>query len=395
LSAQTNVRTITRAEGIDLPDGAWQVQLGAARVIYGPGTADLLGEMTRELHGSRALLVTDPGVRAAGHVDRAERSLREASVRVSIFDGVEENPTERHVEAGVVAALKFGVDFLIGFGGGSSMDTAKGINFLLTNGGSMEDYWGTNRAKKHMLPSIGVPTTAGTGSETQSYALIEREGDRRKMACGDEKARFRTVILDPALTRTLPRQVAAISGMDAVSHAVESYVTTRRNPLAQMYAREAWTLLEGSLEQALDHPEDADSRGQMLLGAFLSGSAIESSMLGAAHACANPLTSRFAVPHGIAVLMMLPHVIRFNESHVGELYEELRLKISAGTRDSLPLRIEELRSAAGLAGSIREFDVPREMIPKMANEAMDQWTARFNPRPVTEEDLRRLYEAAY
>jgi alcohol dehydrogenase len=377
------------------PRDGWQVLLGSARVVYGAGSLGELGALTRDLRGSRALLVTDPGVRDAGHAERAAQSLRDAGVRAKTFDGVEENPTEEHVEAGVAAALEFGVDFLIGLGGGSAMDTAKGINFLLTNGGSMEDYWGTNRASRHMLPSIGVPTTAGTGSEMQSYALIERRADRRKMACGDEKARFRAVILDPMLTATLPRQVAAISGMDAISHALESYVSTRRNPVSQMFAREAWTLLEANLEHALDRPADVDGRGRMLLGAFLSGSAIESSMLGAAHACANPMTSRYGVPHGVAVLLLLPHVIRFNQPEVAALYDDLRARITAGRDDSLAARVEELRAAAGMPARIREAGVPATALPDLARDAADQWTARFNPRPVTEDDLRSLYEGAY
>jgi alcohol dehydrogenase len=392
---RATMRPVSEVATTALPAGAWQVQLGSARVLYGEGTVDLLGEVARDLRGSRALLVTDPGVRSAGHVARAEASLAAAGIRVSVFDGVEENPAERHVDAGVVAALEFGIDFLIGLGGGSAMDTAKGINFLLTNGGRMEDYWGSNRARRPMLPSIGIPTTAGTGSEMQSYALIAREGDHRKMACGDEKVRFRAVILDPGLTASCPRSVAAVSGLDAVSHAVESYVTTLRNPLSQMYARQAWTFLEGSLEAALETPADAAARGRVLLGAFLSGNAIESSMLGAAHACANPLTSRHEVPHGIAVLLLLPHVVRFNETVVGGLYEDLRAQITAGTRESLAARIEELREEAGLPTTIREFGVPRRELADLATEANDQWTARFNPRPVTATDLERLYESAY
>ena len=376
--------------------GAWSVRPVATRMIFGPGVIDGLGPLAREMGGRRALVVTDPGVRAAGHAERGCGSLRAAGLEAEIFDGVEENPTTRHVGSGTAAARAFAPDLLVGLGGGSAMDTAKGINFLLTNGGTMEDYWGTDRARRPMLPSIGVPTTAGTGSEAQSYALIEQEEGRRKMACGDEKARFAAVILDPDLTRTLPRAVAAMSGLDALSHAVESFVTTRATPISRMYAREAFRLLANSFETALQSPEDADARGRMLLGAHLAGCAIEQSMLGAAHACANPLTSRHAVPHGVAVLLTLPHVMRFNEAEAGGLYDELRRAAGAGGGDGpLASRVESLRSAAGVAARLRDCGVDRADLPALARDAAAQWTAEFNPRPAGEADLLAIYEAAY
>ena len=374
----------------------WSVPPTPTRVVFGAGTLDELGPLARDLTGRRVLVVTDPGVRAAGHVERAGRSLRAAGVEMLVFDGVDENPTSRHVEAGTRGAREFRTDLIVGLGGGSVMDCAKGINFLLTNGGRMEDYWGSNRATRPMLPSIGVPTTAGTGSEAQSYALIEQEEGRSKMACGDEKARFRAVVLDPDLTRTLPRRVAAVSGLDAISHAVESYVTTRGNPFSRMYAREAWRLLEGAFEGALETPDDGDLRGRMLLGAYLAGCAVEHSMLGAAHACANPLTSRYGISHGVAVLMTLPHVVRFNQPAAGSLYEDL-MSHSGSSRGAASLadRIIALRKGAGIPTRLEACGVPRTALPELAREAAGQWTAGFNPRPVNEDDLLNFYETAY
>jgi alcohol dehydrogenase len=331
------------------------------------------------------LVVTDPGVRAAGHVDSALESLAQSGLVAEVFDGVEENPTSLHVEEGRRFAAAFGPDLLVGLGGGSAMDCAKGINFLLTNGGRMEDYWGTGKAAKPMLPSIGVPTTAGTGSEAQSYALISHPETHEKMACGDRKARFREVILDPRLAASAPRKVVATAGIDAISHAVESHVTTRGNAVSRMLSREAWRLLSKSLETSLDCPEDLDSVGDTLLGAHLAGAAIEASMLGAAHACANPLTARFGIVHGVAVGLMLPHVVRFNGE---ERYREL----FAGP---LASRIEDLRAAAGLPERLRDCGVEAESLPLLADEASRQWTAQFNPRPVTAADLLEIYRAAY
>src|SRR5262249_28450033 len=232
-------------------------------------------------------------------------------------------PTNHHVEVGLREAKKRGIDFLVAVGGGSSMDCAKGINFLLTNGGTMADYRGFGKAAKPMLPSIGIPTTAGTGSEAQSYALIADDDTHMKMACGDPKAAFRVAILDPELTISQPAMVSAITGIDALSHAVESYVTTRRNPLSQTFARSAWQLLEENLERVLRHPHDLEARGAMQIGAHFAGMAIENSMLGACHACANPLSGHYGITHGIAIGILLPHVIRYNAEAVGPLYGDL------------------------------------------------------------------------
>jgi alcohol dehydrogenase len=368
----------------------WSADIGGVRVHFGPGALDLLGELARELGGRRIYVVTDPGVRAAGHVDEALASLDRAGLTAEVFDGVQENPTSLDVEAGRCGAAAFGADLLIGLGGGSAMDCAKGINFLLTNGGRMEDYRGAGKASKAMLPSIGVPTTAGTGSEAQSYALISHPDTHEKMACGDRKARFREVILDPRLAASAPRRVAATAGIDAVSHAVESHVTRRGNPVSRMLSREAWRLLSASLETSLESPDDLRAVGDTLLGAHLAGAAIEASMLGAAHSCANPLTARFEIVHGVAVGLMLPHVVRFNAEAgpVREMYHDLY-------SGNLPARIEALRAGAGLPERLRDCGVEAASLPGLAEEASRQWTASFNPRPVDAASLLSLYEAAF
>jgi len=317
----------------ELTPPAWSATIGGIRVHSGPGALSQIGELVREMGGRRTLIVTDPGVRATGHPERAAELVGKGSGDIFVFDGVEENPTTRHVEAGTELAREHEIDLIVGFGGGSAMDCAKGINFLLTNGGKMEDYWGVDKATQPMLPAIGVPTTAGTGSEAQSFALIAQEETHRKMACGDKKARFGQVILDPALTVSAPRPVAAATGIDAIGHAVESYVTLKRTPISQLYAREAWRLLVASFPTSLSDRENLEVAGQMQLGAHLAGAAIECSMLGAAHACANPLTARFDMTHGIAVGLLLPHVVRFNTEAVGPLYDEL---VPAGGRCAKP-----------------------------------------------------------
>jgi len=187
----------------------------------------------------------------------------------------------------------------------------------------MRDYWGFGKASGPMLPSIGIPTTAGTGSEAQSYALISDADTHAKMACGDSKAAFRLTILDPELTVSQPRRVTAVAGYDAISHAVESYVTARNTAISDLFASDAWRLLEAHYERVLREPGDVIARGAMLLGAHEAGIAIDHAMLGAAHACANPLTAHHGTTHGVAIAVMLPHVVRWNAGHVGGRYAEL------------------------------------------------------------------------
>ncbi len=370
------------------------------RVMYGPGAIAQLGELARELGATRVLLVTDPGLEAAGHPQKAQQSLRDAGLQVHLFDDVEENPTSLHVERGVAFAQPLGIDLIASVGGGSAMDCAKGINFLLTNGGVMSDYKGFGHAKKPMLPSIGVPTTAGTGSEAQSYALIADAQTHLKMACGDRKAAFTVAILDPALTVTQPAKVTSLTGIDAVSHAIESFVTAKRNPISQIFAREAWKLLDVNLEKVLREPTNLEARGAMQVGAFLAGTAIENSMLGVCHSCANPLTAHYGVTHGLAIGIMLPHVIRFNAKVVGELYGELadatdlRNGSMRNSGDVLADRITQLMNLARLPTSLSSCGVSRGILPLLAEEASQQWTARFNPRPVKESDIQGLFEAA-
>jgi alcohol dehydrogenase len=374
------------------------------RLLFGLNTLDRLGELSRELGGSRALMVTDPGLRTAGHVDRARRILEAAGLRVTVYDGVRENPTTRDVEACTETARAAEVDLLIGLGGGSSLDTAKGCNFLLTNGGRMQDYWGYGKAGRPMLPFIAAPTTAGTGSECQSYALIADEETHQKMACGDPKAAPTVALLDPLLTVSQPRPVTAVTGLDALAHAVETAVTRKRTELSALYSREAFRLTASHLQQVLDHPDDLNARAGMQLGAAYAGIAIENSMLGAAHSAANPLTARCGTVHGQAVGMMLPHVVRFNAEEpaargiYGGLARYAGLVRNGATPDeevaALVERLEALLDAAGMPPSLAESGVPETRIPELAREAAEQWTAQFNPRPLTAPDFEALYRKA-
>ncbi len=360
------------------------------RVVFGSGSLREVGSITCAEGAKRVLLVTDPGLERAGHVARAVASLRDAGLSVTVFNGVAENPTTEHVAAGVSAARDADVDFLIGLGGGSSMDCAKGINFIHTNGGAMADYWGVNKAAKPMLGMIAIPTTAGTGSEAQSFALISDPATHQKMACGDSKAACRVAILDPDLTATQPPAVAAATAIDAVAHSIETAATTKRNDVSMEFTRQAWQRLDPSFETAMTDPSDGGARANMLLGAHLAGAAIEQSMLGAAHSCANPLTARLGITHGVAVGLLLPHVVRFNAQTGDNPYALL-----ADSAETLACRIEAMLATAHLPRRLIECQVPEALLSTLAEDAAGQWTAQFNPRPVTADDLLQVYRAAF
>ena len=366
------------------------------RVIFGAGVTGRLGEEAHALGMRRALLVSDRGLVEAGHVARAVKLLEAAGVEVVPFHDFDSNPDAASVERGRACAAPLGVDSIVALGGGSSLDCAKGINFLLTNGGRMQDYVGYGKASRPLLPMLGVPTTAGTGSEAQSYALISDERTHAKMACGAQSAAFRVALLDPELTLSAPRGVTAAAGFDALAHAVETYVTTRRNPLSEIFSLEAWRLLEGSYERVLTEAEDLEARARMLLGAHLAGAAIENSMLGAAHACANPLTARYGTEHGAALAMLLPSVVRWNASEVGARYAELSGQNSSGDAgEALARRLEELAEVGGLRRRLSESGVLKEDLHALALDAAGQWTGRFNPRALDAAGALEVYGWAY
>jgi alcohol dehydrogenase len=372
------------------------------RVIFGAGAIERLGELAHELKFQRTLLVADHGMVASGHVDEAVGPLQRAGVQVFRFHDFEVNPDTRMIEAGTAFVSPLQIDSIIGLGGGSSMDCAKGINFLLTNGGRMSDYRGYGKATQPMLPMIAIPTTAGTGSEAQSYALISDAESHVKMACGDPKAAFRVALLDPALTVSQPRSITATSGFDAIAHAVETFVTTKRSPLSEIFSREAWRLLERNYERVLNQPDDVEARGAMQLGAFYAGVAIENSMLGATHACANPLTARYGTAHGAAIAMLLPSVVRWNESVAGEQYRMLLNWSSVAGKqhdlsatEALARRLEELAEAGSLRVKLSATGIRQTDLHDLASEAAEQWTGTFNPRPFNKEGAIEVYQCAY
>ncbi len=377
----------------------------STRIVFGAGAVDRLGSLVREHGGSRVLFVTDPGLVKAGHAARAIDLLRAAGLDVAAFDAVRPNPTDRDVEACLAVARQHPIDFFVALGGGSSIDAAKGCNFLLTNGGAMRDYKGHGKVKTPLLPLIAVPTTAGTGSEVQSFALIADEQTHMKMACGDASAAPRVAVLDPTLAVTQPKAVIAASGIDAISHAVESIVARNATPESRKFALGSFVRSAGHFERVLASAHDTEAQGEMLLAASMAGISIEKSMLGIAHSLANPLTAHYNMVHGRAVGLMLPHVVRHNAQDGPATRAYALLARSAALADDsqsdehavgrLIAALSRFLVAGGLPITLSAAGVPRDHLPALAEEAAAQWTARFNPVEVTSADLLALYKRAF
>ena len=367
------------------------------QLVGGPGSLAELPSCVHKSGGHKVLLVTDQGVAAAGHAGRAVTLLEDAGIACTVYDGTSENPEESDILAAMKFAREVGPDCFVGIGGGSSMDTAKGCNFLLTNGGAMSDYKGYGSARTPLLPFIGIPTTAGTGSECQSYAVISRDQSHEKMACGDPSALATYAILDPDLTASMPHRVAVLTALDALAHSLETAVSTRRNSFSSAYSREAFLHLSVAIEPVLKGEASASERNSMLMGSAFAGLAIENSMLGAAHASANPLTASCGLAHGHAVALMLPHVIGLNEevpeardtyAHYGTLLSSCR-----GVDSGVRAWVEHLLAVADLS-PLEECGVNADVFPELAEDATRQWTGQFNPRSMKRQDFEILYECA-
>ncbi len=369
---------------------------GRTRIEFGPGSIAGLGSL---IPGGcrRVLVVTDPGVAKAGHAAHALDSIERAGLEARCFDGVVENPTDACVARGVEAARAAGAEAVAAVGGGSAMDCAKSVALLITNGGEIADYRGHGKVKRPILPLFVVPTTAGTGSEVQSAALITASKTGEKMLIKDPHVAPLAAVLDPELTLTLPPTVTAATGIDAITHAVESFVSTKANALSRAFAAAAFRHLRAAFPKVLDRPDDLGARGAMLVGASLAGLSIESSMLGAAHSAANPLTHCYGITHGVAVGLLLPHVVRFNaeEPRAAAAYGELTGRPARDAARGLASDIEVLLDRARLPARLAALGIARELLSELADEAAGQWTAGFNPRPVRAHDFLEIYQCAF
>ncbi len=372
------------------------------RLIFGEDSLGVLADEIRRLGGSRALIAADPSLTDV--VNRAARDLDGQGILSQVYLGVGPEPSPDMAETAAELARAHGCDVVVGLGGGSSLDTAKAAAVLATNGGRVADYLGLDKVPAAGLPKIMIPTTAGTGAEATFTAVFT---DRTAGWKGGVNSRFlypETAILDPKLTYTVPPDVTAFTGLDALTHAVEAYLGRAANPLTDLYAEKAVALIATHLRRAAAEPTDASARRQMLLGSLLAGLALAGAGVGAVHALAYSLGAMFDVPHGKANSVLLPHVLAFNlpacTPRLVRLGRLMGLPPRPGAEElqaqDTVQAIAQLATDLGVPRTLRALNVPREALPQMADKALavDRPIAN-NPRTVDLNDLLSIYQDIY
>jgi alcohol dehydrogenase len=379
----------------------------AKQIISENGSAARLAELTASFGGDTALIVTDPMIRKLGLLDSALAGFAESGIEVDIYDQVLADPADSIVLEAVAKAKEIKATAIIGFGGGSSMDVAKLVAFLAHPDCSqrLEDIYGVEAAKGERLPLIQVPTTAGTGSEVTAVAIITT-GETTKSGAVSPIFLPDIALLDASLTTGLPAAVTAATGIDAMVHAIEAYTSKhKKNPVSDMLAREALSLLANNIETAVHNGADIEARQNMLLGAMMAGQAFANSPVAAVHALAYPLGGHFHIPHGLSNSLVLPYVLRFNAEAAAGQYAELAPivlgdKFVAGTAqqatEQLIAGMVELIEKVGLPARLRDMDIAEDFLPTLASDAMLQQRLLINnPVDVTEADALAIYQAAY
>ena len=372
-------------------------------VLFEPGAVRKLASIVSGLGASRVMLVTDRGVRGAGLTRDAEAGLAEAGLALTVFEDVAADPPSQVVEAAVARARDAGVELVLAIGGGSALDTAKLVAYLVPNDEPLEALYGVGLATRARLPLVLVPTTAGTGSEVTPIAIVTTPSTEKK---GVVSPRLLPdwAVLDPELTLGLPLAVTAATGIDAMVHAIEAYTSRhRKNPLSDQLARQALALLAGSIRTACRDGRDLDARANMLLGSMLAGMAFANAPVAAVHALAYPIGALFHVPHGLSNALVLTGVVRFNLPEARSLYAELAPLLdpaAAGlAEDEAAERflaaLERLCRDCGVPASLAEVGITAGDLDRLAQDAMKQTRLLVNnPREATYGDVRAIYEAA-
>ncbi len=373
-------------------------------IIFGCDSIRELGRRIKELGGAKAFIVTDKGIANSGILERIKGILSEDRIDFVIFDEVEPNPLDTTIEKGTDLAIGDSCDVVIGIGGGSSMDSAKAIAMRVTNrGGTLLDYVGVNKVKNKPLPIIAVPTTSGTASELTIFSVLTNSKDMTKISIGSDLLTPKIAICDPMLTVSMPPSVTAMTGMDALTHAIESYVTTVATPVTKALALESIRLIAGNLRRAVSRGEDIQARTNMLLASLLAGMAFRHTRLGIAHALAMPLGSwDIRLPHGLANALVLPYVMEFNLPGNLEGYAEIAVAMGESPGDTLRetalksiKAIKELIMDIGLPRNLKSVGVRKEDFDRIAEEAMKSGNLTVNPRVCKKEDLISILEASY
>jgi len=373
-------------------------------IINETGGTARLGEIAAGAGMKRVLLVTDPGIAKAGLVDKAKSGLDSGSLEVAIFSEVMPEPPVANVMAALELSKEFRADGVIGFGGGSSMDVAKLVAFLTLSSQTLPEIYGVGLARGKRLPLILVSTTAGTGSEVTPIAIVTTETDEKKGIVSPILLPD-IALLDAELTTGLPPRVTAMTGIDAMVHAIEAYTSKlRKNAISDVLARQGLKLLYENIGRAVEAGTDIEAREKMLVGALLAGQAFANAPVAAVHALAYPIGGQFHVPHGLSNSLVLPHVMRFNLPIASKQYAELardllgeqKTKSDLATAMELITALEKLISDVGLESRLSEVGIGEAALPRMAQDGMLQTRLLVNnPREVSYEDALQIYKDAF
>lgn len=364
------------------------------RVVFGVGSVRSVGEEARAAGIHRALIVTDPGVLGASLCEGVEQSLRAAGIQVAVFSGVQGNPTESDIEQGALAYADHEADGVVSVGGGSALDAGKLVALRSCTRLSFEELddarGGDRLVPSYVPPSIAIPTTAGTGSEVGRSGVLTVRSTGRKTVIFSPRLMPRAAILDPELTRGLPKHVTAATGFDALTHCIEAYLARGDHPMADAIALSGIDLVAKNLERAVEDGSDLTARGAMMKAAMMGAVAFQKG-LGACHSLAHPLGSEHDVHHGLANALCLPAVLRFNQAVCPDRIADIGVLL--GGKDT-PELVERLRGRLGLPRGLRAVDVFEEHLPRLADLAFEDACHGGNPRPCTRDDLLAMYEAS-
>ena len=374
----------------------------SSNIDFGRGALADLSDIIKRYDLKSVMVVYDGGVKAAGIADKVVAEVEKAGVSYCIFDGVIPNPTNEVVEEAAVKAKEAGVDGFVAVGGGSSIDLAKAVNVLMTNPGRIGEYGGMNMVKNPCLPLIAIPTTAGTSSEiTNVSALIDTEKVIKYVVI-DNNIVASDVIADPELTRTVPQSVTAATGMDAITHAVESYISNMATPLTEYNALKGLDILYKNLPKVCADGNDMDAREQMMLGCIITGFSFSNANLGLVHGIAHTLSAHFGLAHGMANATVLPYVMRYNAEacpeKMVELAEAIGLPTSGNVAEDKYLLSEALLELTKTLGikTLKEQGISKDDFDMLAGDVLNEPVLGFNPRQgITKEDIIDILEKAY
>lgn len=373
------------------------------RVLYKQGLAVELGPVIEELGAQRAFIVADKGVVGAGLLEPVLTSLRDSIEIVGVFDSVPSNSSVATVMEGASAAIDAGADLIIAMGGGSPIDTAKGIRIVLTNGGHLLDYQGYNVIPARLTPMIAIPTTSGTGSEVTPFAVIRDDEQDLKLSFASRYLLPDIAVLDPVLTRSLPPTLTAATGIDALSHAVETFVSTENSPFSDGLSLTAISMIANHLRDAVQNGSDIEARSHMLIAACMAGMACANSYFGVIHALAHALGGKFHVHHGTAISIFMPFGMRYNSAVVPDRYVRIAraIGVNAGGRTDAEViadginAVATLSSDCGLPTRLRDVGVPEDALPELAFTALVDGAIFHNPRVASEEELLEILREAW